>query len=202
MLQDLINKDENIAPSSVEVTVSGNQLVITSQQYGYESEVTILGGTALASLGFDGTETDRGKDVAGSFIVNGKTEPAVGRGQILTGLGDNEYTADLQLRVTLTASQVQSGVDGTVQVTSGVANELAKVLAELLDPVDGRLKRLNERFADEIDDIDEAIRQQEQRRDQERQALVLKFAALETTLSDLQNLNAMLAAQLQAVSLP
>ncbi len=201
VLEDLINSDENISPASVEVTVSGNQLVITSTSYGYESEVTVLGGTALASLGFSGSETDRGRDVAGSFIVNGQTEPAVGRGQILTGLGDNEYTADLQLRVTLTPSQVQPGIDGTIHVTSGIANELAKVLGELLDPVDGRLKRLNQRFTDEIDAIDDAIRRQEERRDLERDALVRKFALLETTLSDLQNLTAMLAAQLQAVSL-
>ena len=196
ILEDLINKDDNIAPARVSVSVVGDQLQITSERYGLDSEVTILGGTSLSSLGFDGTETDTGKDVAGSFIVNGVTEPAVGKGQILTAEDSNQYTAGIQLRVTLTPSQVQPGVDATLHVTSGVANNLVNLLSDLLDPVDGRLKRINDRYNDEIEDIEETIAEQEKRRDAEREALIRKFATLETILSDLQNVNAMLTAQL------
>ncbi len=63
---------------SVSAAVVNNNLTITSSRYGAAAQVTMNSGTALAALGFTGGESAKGTDVAGSFLVNGVTEAAIG----------------------------------------------------------------------------------------------------------------------------
>jgi flagellar hook-associated protein 2 len=198
-LEALINQNSTLRPSAVSVTVEVDRFVLTSQRYGSDSEVKILGGTSLATLGFSGSEEDKGTDVAGFFIVNGVVEPAVGRGQLLSGVDRNAYTADLQLRVVLTPSQVAPGVDGTIHVTRGIASQMGLTLSALLDPVDGRLRRIDQRFSDQMEDLDQQIARQQDALETRREELIARFAALEQILSRLQSLNALMAAQLQSL---
>ena len=90
-----------------------DKLTIQSDAYGSVSEIAITGGSAAAALGFAGTETSTGTDVIGKFIIDGVEELATGTGRLLQGQSGNANTDGLQIRVTLTTSQVVAGVDGT-----------------------------------------------------------------------------------------
>src|SRR4029079_6556267 len=102
-----------------------------------------------------------GLDVAGSFLVNGETEAAIGRGRVLTGNTDNTNTADLPCRVALTSSQVVTGPEASLTVTRGVASRLDQVLGKLLDSTTGRVKQVEDSFDDQADDIQKVIDRQQ-----------------------------------------
>src|SRR5262249_51830914 len=76
-LQAQINASSTLSGRQATVALSGTKLTITSASYGSNSKVTIGTGPALTPLGFAGTETGNGTDVAGNFLVNGAVEPAV-----------------------------------------------------------------------------------------------------------------------------
>lgn len=168
---------------SVSVSLTDSRLVLTSDRYGSASETTIVSGTALTALGFDGTETDRGQDVGGEFLVNGIPEAAVGVGQILTGLSTNANTADLAIRSTLPGVQNQPGADTTLSVTSGLAAKLNNVLQDLLDPVSGRLKVISERFERNADEARASTTKETQMLDDRKASLLRQFASLEQTIN-------------------
>ena len=195
-LQATINASEELANRSVTAVASGGQLVITSAAYGSASEVSIGSGTALATLGLTGSETDNGSDVVGRFYVNGQMESAKGTGQVLIGDADNENTADLQLRVTLTPSQVQSGLTSDLTVTRGLASQLDSLISKLRDPVNGRFTTENEQYNTRIESIEESITTANELFEAQRESLVRQFAALERNLSDLQSTSSFLAGQL------
>lgn len=186
-LQNQINRSMSSTGRAVSLALSGQKLVITSDRFGAASEVTVVSGNALATLGFSGTETDRGQDVTGQFIVNGIAESATGVGRILTGTGTNSNTADLAVQVTLTSSQVQAGVDATISVTHGLASRLDNLLENILDPVGGRLKAISDRFRSNIEDAQAETRKETQALDERRAALVRQFANMEQTLSRLKS---------------
>lgn len=186
-LQDQINEAVFSTGRSVTVSLSGQKLVVTSDRFGSASEVTIVSGSALATLGFAGTETDRGQDVAGQYIVNGVTETASGVGRILTGSSSNAHTADLAVDVSLTSSQLVTGAEGTITVTHGLASQLDNLLENMLDPVSGRLDAIADRFQQNADEAAEAILDETQAMDERRAALVRQFANMEQTLSRLRS---------------
>jgi len=194
-LEAQINADPALGSRRVSVTLDGERLRITSASYGYASEIALADGTAWAVLGFDGTESDRGQDVVGKFIVDGQEEPAVGTGQILHGNAGNANTADLQVRVTLAATQLVDGPEASLTITRGVAAQLDQVLNRLLDPISGRLKSLNDNHQASIDDIQQQIEAQRARMQEQQEALVRRFVAMERTISELRNLSNYLAAQ-------
>src|SRR5262249_18292711 len=70
-VQAQINVNPELVGRSVSVSLNGDKLKITTASYGFASDVTIGTGTALAPLGFAGTETAKGQDVVGNFIVDG-----------------------------------------------------------------------------------------------------------------------------------
>jgi flagellar hook-associated protein 2 len=178
----------NLLPRGRQISVSlaSQHLVMTSGRYGSTSEVSVLSGTALAALGFNGTETDVGLDVAGSFIVNGLTEAATGTGQILKGDSGNANTADLNVVVSLTSSQVQAGVDATLSVSRGVASRFDGLLQDLLDPVSGRVQTIEDRFAQLIEDAQRSTKKETKALDDQKTSLLRQFAALETAMSRLK----------------
>lgn len=154
----------------------------------------------MAELGFDGSETDLGQDVAGSFLVNGVSEAAIGNGQRLVGNGENENTADLQVRVGLTSSQVQPGADANLTITRGIAARLEQVLNSLFDTGNGRIKAVNDSFDEQVEDIQATIERQTALFDARQEALLAEFIALETAVSQLQSTGSFLSAQLSAFS--
>jgi flagellar hook-associated protein 2 len=199
-LEAQINADSKFGGRRVSVTLDADRLKITSASYGFASEVTLGAGTAWTALGFAGTETDRGQDVVGKFIVDGKDEPAVGTGQFLVGNSGNANTADMQVRVTLAASQIVAGPEASITVTRGVAAQLDQVLHGLLDPVSGRMKSMNDGYQASIDDFDERIGMQQTRMQEQQESLVRRFVAMERTIGELRNLGSYLTTQLASIA--
>ncbi|MCA9152472.1 MAG: flagellar filament capping protein FliD, partial [Planctomycetales bacterium] len=125
-----INNNKELAGRQVRVAVADQKLTITSVTYGISSEVGELGGTALSDLGLTGTESDRGENVAGRFVVevNGETieEDANGQGRVLAGSGINKYSAELKVQVTLTPDQIPptGSVDANLTASRGIAESL------------------------------------------------------------------------------
>lgn len=198
-LEAQINSSDDLQGRRVSVNVQSGQLVITSALYGLSSTVAVTGGSALGDLGFDGTETATGQDVAGNFIVDGQIEEAVGTGQFLVGNSGNANTADLQVRVNLASSQILPGIESDIDITRGIASELDVVLGRVLDPVTGRFKTVNTGFQDQIDDIEESITKQNERLEAKRDALIRQFIKLEVTVNQLKTTSSFLTAQLTSI---
>lgn len=199
-LQSVILASPDLHGRSVSVGLSGDSLRITSLAYGAASGVAVTGGAGLATLGFTGSESDTGRDVAGSFIVNGETEAAVGRGRVLSGNSENANTADLQVRVSLAAAQVVSGPEASLTVTRGVASRLDQILGKLLDSTNGRVKQVEDRFDDQASDIQKTIDRQQDRFKAQQESLLKQFQAMETAVSQLQSTSSALGSQLQSVN--
>ena len=182
--------------ASVSVTVEGDHLRITSTSYGSNSKIEQLSGNALTALGFDGSETDTGTDVAGQFIVNGQIESATGKGRLLTGNSGNAVTADLQVRSLLKDADVQAGSEANLVITRGYAAELDQAFNKLLDPVNGRLKFANDGFTQDIESIESSIQKVNSLFESKQAYLLEQFSALESAVAQLQNTGNILAAQL------
>lgn len=196
-VQAVINNSESLGNRDVSVSVTGGALTITTESYGSDSEIANISGDAAATLGFDGSEQDTGVDVAGTFIINGQSESAVGNGRLLAGSEDNELTADLQLLVTLTPDEINAtGSEGEVTVTRGITGQLNQFLSDVLDPETGTLSVINDDFDAQIDSLDQSIDRINDQIEAQRQFLVAEFAALESVLADLQNTGNILASQL------
>lgn len=196
-LQTLINTSPDRAGRSVKIDVGpSNQLVIASESYGNASRINILTGAGNAPLGLLEDTSSVGQDVAGVFRVQLPgdeqriREEAVGNGRTLTGKTENQYTAQLQVRSTLQNNQVGAATDAHLTITRGIGAALDTAITELLRQSDGQTGELvlaQDRFVAETAAIDENIQQLEERIESRRESLVRQFAALESTLADLQS---------------
>ena len=195
-VEDIINGSSELSGRSVSVTLEGDQLKITSDSYGNSSSLLLSGGTALTTLGYASGAAEVGRDVAGTFIVNGEVETAVGSGQLLSGNPENANTADLQLRITLQESQVTGGVEGELTVTQGLGATLDKILDGFLDPVDGRLQTIDDSFNEELESLQVSLDRQQAVFDRQQETLIREFTALESALSQLQSTSSFVASQL------
>jgi flagellar hook-associated protein 2 len=199
-VESVINNSSTLGIHDVSVSVdSSNRLVIRTEAYGSAAGITSLGGSALSALGLDGTESDTGQDVAGTFVVNGTTESARGSGRILTGLADNENTADLRLEVTLTADQVTAGNEADLNVTQGITGRVSDYIGRVLDTERGLLKTVNDAFEQRIASIDRSIEQVREITEAKRQNLIEEFAALESVINELQTTGNFITSQLTSL---
>lgn len=204
-LQSVINSHPEAAGRNVIVGLQddgagGNQLTITSRIYGDSSEVKIEGGSALVALGLNGTENDLGVDVEGVFRINGKVEQATGRGRLLVGKRDNEFTDDLQVRVTLGPDQVTAGIESELTLTRGLASTLGQFIGNLQDPEFGLLKTVNDRFEQEATDILDSIDRQKEIFETQEQDLLSQFVALESALTELKSTESFLTQQFASLN--
>lgn len=204
-LEALINAAPNIGGREAFVGVQDNLLSIRSASYGRTSEVEILEGSAMASLGLTAGDIEKGGDVGGVFRVQVpgeselRTEKALGNGQILTGDIDNEYTADLRIRSTLTENQITPLRDGYMTVTRGIGAALDAAIDKLLDTDGGTLTSRQDAMSRDLETIDENIARLEDQLESRREALTREFAALETTISELQSVGNSLASGLNSL---
>jgi flagellar hook-associated protein 2 len=81
-------------------------------------------------------------------------------------------------------------------LTRGVGGRLDQQLAELLDPVDGRVQTAYDGFAEELDALQLSIDRQNEFFSQQQQRLIDQFTALESVISQLQTTGNFLTAQL------
>jgi flagellar hook-associated protein 2 len=193
-VQKEINADSQLAGTSVAVSVTAdNRLQIVSQAFGSGSQVTITGGSALNDLGFSNGQTASGQDVAGTFTVpGGGTETATGAGQTLTGTTGNAYTDGLKVLV----SSATAPVTANLTVTRGLASSLDQVLNKYLDPVNGRLKIIDQSLQGDVDNIQKSIDEQQASLTARQQQLIQQFAAMESTISQLKSTGNYLTNQL------
>ena len=198
-LQSRINGIDTRDFDDVDVSLESGFLEITSQRYGRSSEISAISGTASSILGFDGTETGVGQDVAGSFIVDGVVETATGTGRVLIGDSDNDNTADLQVRVTLTSGQVSGGVEANLNVSRGISSSLDKYFGELLDTSVGTIKTAEDNFTLRIESLDASIARVNSISEAKTEDLIAQFTALERVLSDLQGTSSFLTSQLASL---
>ena len=190
VLQQRINAAPDLQGNLVSVGLEGGgKIQITSQLYGGASQVAVTGGTALGALGFTGTESATGTNVAGRFVANGATETATGAGQVLTGAAGNANTDGLQVRSTLPAP----GSAG-VRVTQGLAGRVSAVLTKYLDSGTGRLKAIDDGFRQQAADIDKTITRQNDTLSTKTADLQVKFAAMESAVNKLKGLQSQLSA--------
>ena len=198
-LQSRINGIDTRDFDDVDISLESGFLEITSQRYGRSSEISAISGTASSILGFDGTETGVGQDVAGSFIVDGVVETSTGTGRFLIGDSDNDNTADLQVRVTLTSTQVSGGVEANLDVSRGISSSLDKYFGELLDTSVGTIKTAEEDFTLRIESLDASIARVNAISESKTEDLIAQFTALERVLSDLQGTSSFLTSQLASL---
>lgn len=193
-VQAVINADPPLQANQVSVDVANGRLRITGTQYGSSNTVAIGSGSAVGSgkpLGFLGTESGAGTNVAGTFTVNGQTEAASGIGQVLSGNTGNKNTDGLQVLVTS-----PTPTTANLNVTAGVATALGNVLNKYLDPVNGRFKIVDNGFKSQFDDVDKTIKRQNDALDAKKTALVAQFAAMEDAVGKLKNLGTSLSSLL------
>ena len=182
MLQQRINAAPELQNNLVSVGLDyGGKLQISSQTFGTASTVAVTGGSALAQLGFLGSESATGTNVAGRFVVNGTAEAATGAGQALTGNSGNANTDGLQVRAT------GSGT-ANVSVGQGVASRLSAVLNKYLDPKNGRFKAVNDVFAAQTASIDKTVARQNDTLAAKTADLEAKFAAMESAINNLRGI--------------
>ena len=200
-IQSVVNGSSGLNGQSVSTRIVGGVIELNSNNYGSNSALAEFSGSALATLNLTSDQEDEGQDVAGQFIVNGKIETATGTGRLLVGDIDNESTADIQLRITLDSSEIDAGSEGTLSVSRGFASELDRIIGDLVDPVTGQVSLANSSFNDQIDSIEQSIEQTQLLIESKTESLLAEFAALESTLSSLQNTNSFLVNQLGVASI-
>ncbi len=201
-VQSAINANSKLDGAQVTASVSSSgHLVLTSNQYGSTSQVSIGSGDALASLGLTGSESGHGQDVAGNFLVNGASEPATGKGQTLTGNSTNANTAGLVVSSSLTPAQVTPGTpEGSVTITHGVGAQLSNMLNQLLDPVSGQLTMMQQSLQSQADTISQAITAQQNSMQQQQTQLLQEFVQMESNLAAIQSAGNALSASLTGLT--
>ena len=191
-VQSKVNASSSLNGNFVAVDVDGaGALRITSQQFGSSSQVAFDGGTALGPggpLGFAGTETAAGTNVAGHFLVNGQIEAATGAGQLLTGKAGNAFTDGLQMRVTL-----QTAGTADVTVSQGLAGRLSRVLETYTNADTGRLVTTQTEYQKELNAFDASITRQNELMENTKNRLILQFAAMESAVNRLKGLQSQLS---------
>lgn len=180
------------------VTLDGGKIAIASSGYGTASTVSGAAGSALAALGFSGSESGAGTDVAGNFTLNGAAIAATGSGQLLTGAAGSAAT-DLKVQYTGNAAQVAANPALTLNFSRGFAARLAQLASDALD-TGGAL-------AGRTGGIAKSIASVGQRRNDMNSRLLdiearyrAQFTALDTLLSNLNQTSSFLTQQLRALN--
>lgn len=132
------------AGASATVTLDGGKISVSSARYGTESAVAAFGGSALAALGYAGSESGTGTNIEGHFVRGNSVIAATGTGQELTGGG-------LTVRYSGDAAQLQSGAEATLSLSEGYAVLLDRLATRFLDsggPLSSRADGINRSIED------------------------------------------------------
>ncbi|MFQ5691458.1 MAG: flagellar filament capping protein FliD [Nitrospinota bacterium] len=179
----------------ITASASGNFLKLAHDNYGSTLGFTIA--QTSNQLGITDQEYV-GKDVAGT--INGET--ATGSGRTLTGKAGQANIDGLTLLVTISASDLtsQGAAQGSVKITTGVAEKLDRLLDSVTDTVEkGLLANQIKSLGDSIDDTQDLIDEMNRRLEVKRVRLTNQFIAMEQSLSRLRTLGDFLSQQLAAL---
>ena len=188
-LQVKINADTTLrdAGKAVTVSVSGDNIVITSSLLGSTSSVSVSNvgaDTTVTAIGFDGATSTAGTDLVGT--IDG--EAGVAAGNRLTGAAGGAASG-LSLDITTTTG-------GTVTVSDGVMDQLDTLLSSLLgteSPLDSRISGLTA----QVDSIAEDRALLERRLEVIEKRYRSQFSALDSLLNQLNSTSSFLTTQLE-----
>jgi flagellar hook-associated protein 2 len=180
---------------SANVTVgSGGNLIINAQDYGTQSTVADASGTAAAALGFDGTESGAGTDVAGNFVLNGQVIAATGAGQLLTGAAGTAADG-LKAQYIGGPAQVATGANATFNFSQGFATQLYNFTTNALDTT-GAIASEQNGINNTIQDINNQISDLNTRLAQVQANYMAEFTALDTLIASMNQTSSYLTTQL------
>ncbi len=203
-IQSKIDGDDSVGDRglTVEWVESGSgtgYLNFTSSIYGSPSSVqivTAISNPAYTVLGLANGTSHAGSDVEGT--ING--EAAEGKGQYLTGKEENQTTAGLKLRVTLDASQVALGAEGTITISKGMAARLAELVDSFTKSQDGLFDRKIGAYQRQIETLQERMDDYEKRLEMRRESLYREFYEMEVALGQLGAQSQFLTDQLAGIN--
>ncbi len=203
-IQSKIDEDASIGQRglTVEWVSTGDgtgYLNFESSTYGSNSKVQIvtsISSSAYVILGLANGTSHVGSDVDGT--ING--EPAEGKGQLLIGKEGNKTTAGLKLRITMDASQVSSGVDGTITISKGLAAQLNDMVDSFTKTGEGLFDSRIKGYQRQIDMLQERIDDQEELLEMRRESLLKKFYEMESALGELNAQSQFLTSQLAGLN--
>ncbi len=202
-IQKRIDADDKVGSRNVTVEWVDNgdtgHLKFSSGNYGSASKISLstsATNTAFQVLGLTTGTAYSGHDVGGT--ING--EKATGAGQYLIGDSGNTKTDGLKIKVTLAASDLGGGYEGTVSYVRGLSSNMSKTLTNITDSIDGSIARRTDALQKQIDDIDEQIAYYDDRLAARRDMLYTKFQAMEDALAQFQSQSSYLSSQLSQVS--
>lgn len=207
-MQQLINNDETLEGRGIIaqwVDDGGGQghLVLTSKTWGGTSKVELLDvdDSVYSDLGLTVGAGIDGKDVAGHFLVDGEVETATGSGRILTGDQEGGATRSLSLEVRLTEASLaaQGESQGSVQVWSGVLDQLRRDVENYLDSAEGIFARRAQGIQNGIDDYDEQIEAMDARLEKRRERYLAEFSRMETLLAEMNSTSSTLTSMLASL---
>ena len=197
LLETTLNSASNLTGHTLSVGLVGSNLKITTASFGSATNINLTSGTSLVDLGFTTGQSAVGKDVRGRFIVNGKTETATGRGQILSGNSLNENTDGLVARVSLTTASESTPATAQLTVSRGVGARLGKVLDNILSSTKGLAATTNTGYNVQLTDLQKSLDRQKTVFDAQQTRLKAQFTALESAISTLQSTGTYVAQQLK-----
>jgi len=182
---------------AMEITASSSSgyLSLTHDNYGSANGFTIsqtANYTGITDSSYSGV------DVAGT--ING--ESATGNGQLLKGDTGQNNVDGLTIKVTLTASELtsQGSSQGTLALTMGVAEQVDRSLDFITDGLsDGYIANRLDSLQGSITDMQTQIVEMNRRLDLKRENLIKRFVAVESTMSQLQNVSSWLSQQMTSI---
>jgi len=202
-IQNKIDSDSKIGTRGLTVEWvdlgANGYLKFTSSTYGESSKVerlTSISNAAYGAIGLLSPETTDGTNVAGT--ING--EEAKGIGQLLKGLEDNETTDGLVLRITLDETQVSDAVEGTINITKGIAARLRDKVNSYILEGDGLLDRKVISYEKQIEDLTDQISKIDSRLESRRESLYKQYYAMENALAEFKSTSDFLTTQLAGLN--
>ncbi len=175
---------------SAQVSGSGQQLEVTSDDYGSAAAFTVTSTNAAAgTTGLSGTFT--GVDVAGT--INGVA--ATGSGQFLSAPSTDPTLAGLSVQVTTPSISTLTDL-GSLSYQPGIAQSLSSLASSLSDPTTGSITQTISNLQDQSSGLNSQIAFYANIVSQEQKMLLNQYATLEQTLGTLKNQSSALTAEL------
>lgn len=203
-IQTRIDNDELIGNKGltvewVDTGSGGGHLKFMSSTYGASSKVEMdfnVGDGAFSALGLTSGTIVNGKDVEGT--ING--EAATGRGQLLTGDADNDTTAGLKVKVTLTDDDLLADAEeAEIRLTRGIGASMDVLLDRINATGEGTIDRKIAGLERQIEDFEGQVEAIDTRLARRRQSLFEEFWAMEKALGELQSQSSFLESQLASI---
>jgi len=193
---DAVNAQLDTDGLALTASQSGDRLVFTSKSKGDSISFTVVSnidgrGTGIGTAGL----SDSGASVAGTFTnsLTSEVYAATGSGDILRGT--EGAAKDLRIRF----GGDSTGTYGTVTVTVGFAEQLARLTERFTDSLEGPIHHAVEGFENTIESLQDSVSAMEERLASRERYLTEQFSRANQALQQLSYLQSTLSQQLTAL---